>query len=436
MSSSPKLIEVFRQFGDGRWASVGAYVLPRANKPGVFGYHADYDGPPLAPSLDYRSGNRMFPYAAPRNPNIRGEHTDDLHPVFAQALPGRWGELVLASHSAAYARATPAEKLFQLGDWQAGGLRFNASDMDIDNYVETYEALQALQKSIDSFIQRYASEKVCPFALGRGEHRWALANHGGSQPKAAYVDDMGETFVAKFPREILGTYQEARVEASLSEVSRRAGLKTADTTLISNSDNSSILLSRRFDVTESGVLLHSITGISAIADPQNDYRDLVSFVRQHGADPGGDVEEIFGRMVLNRAVNNTDDHLGQWVFLQDEAGKWTLAPNIDVMVTDLDVNGRPVPHKLAMLDDHEPPLTSAWILRSGAAFGIDEARASQIAQRVLAAVMEFPDIARANGVDPVTLRESIEPAMALAAAERAVRALKDAEAQRFAVPSL
>lgn len=436
--STPRAIEIFRQLpeSDGRWVGVGVYLLPHGQKPGVFVYHDDYDGPPLAPSLDHRTGQREFVHSPSGNPNLRGPQADDLHPVFAQALPGQWGELVLASHSAAYARATPAEKLYMLGDWQSGGLRFNASDIDIDHYVETFEALRELQRKIDTFISRYATDKVCPFALGREEHRWALATHGGAQPKAAYLDDMGESYVAKFPREIVGTYQEARVEASLSEVSRRAGLLTADTTLISNADNSSILLSRRFDVDDRGLILHTVSAAAAIPNPQHDYSDLISFVRQNGTNPDRDVEEIFGRMVLNRAVNNTDDHLGQWVFLQDEKGDWSLAPNIDVMVTDLDMNGRASPHKLAMLGDNEPALSAAWMMRAASSFGIEESRASEIAQRVLTAVLEFPQIARDNGVDPQSLRESIEPAMALAAAERALRNLREAEAARTASPGM
>lgn len=434
--STLKAIEVFRQASDGRWVGVGVYMLPRPQKPGVFVYHEDYDGPPLAPSLDYRAGRREFIHHAAVNPNRRGAQADDLHPVFAEALPGLWGQLVLASHSTAYGRATPAEKLYMLGDWQSGGLRFNASDIDIDHYVETFEALQALQRQVDVFISRYASERVCPFALGRDQHRWALATHGGAQPKAAYRDDMGDEYVAKFPREILGTYQEARVEASLAEVSRRAGLSTAECILISNADRSSILLSRRFDVDEKGNLLHTVSASAAIPNPAHDYSDLVNFVHKHGANPARDVEEIFGRMVLNRAVNNTDDHLGQWVFIQKDDGSWDLAPNIDVMVTDLDMNGRPVPHQLAMLGEHEPPLTAAWMLRSASAFGIEESRASQIAQRVLAAVLEFPRIAAENGVDIVALRDTLEPAMALAAAERALRNLREMEAARSASPGM
>lgn len=438
MSTAPRAIEVFRQIpgGDNRWVGVGLYLLPRPQKPGVFVYHEDYDGPPLAASLDYRMGQREFVHAAQGNPNLRGPHADDLHPVFAQALPGQWGELVLASQSAAYARATPAEKLYMLGDWQSGGLRFNASDIDIDHYVETFDALRALQRRVDEFISRYASEKVCPFAMGRDKYKWALANHGGAQPKAAYIDDMGECYVAKFPRDILGTYQEARVEASLCEVSRRAGLNTAETVLVSNADNSSILLSRRFDVDDRSTILHTVSAAAAIENPKNDYSDLVAFARQHSADPDRDVEEIFGRMVLNRAVNNTDDHLGQWVFIQDERGDWSLSPNIDIMVTDLDLSGRPSPHQLAMLGDNEPPLTASWIVRSASSFGIEEARASEIAQRVLSAVLEFPQIARENGVDPQSLAESLEPAMALAAAERALRSLRDAEAARSASPGV
>lgn len=39
------------------------------------------------------------------------------------------------------------------------------------------------------------------------------------------------------------------------------------------------------------------------------YLDLVSFIRQYGAAPKKDLQELWRRIVFNMAVSNTDDHL-------------------------------------------------------------------------------------------------------------------------------
>lgn len=433
--STPRTIEIQRQAPDGEWIVVGEIFLPEAGRLGGFTYDEDYNGPPLCPSLDYRSsGKRTFVHRPTVGPVVSGPHHDDLHPIFAKALPGPWGELVMNSHSPTYTKASPAEKLWMLGDWQSGGLRFHSDGgADYMVFFESQKALQGLQREIDRFIARYANEKICPYPLGQEKYRWALSANGGSQPKAAYLDDDGAQHVVKFPREILGTYQEARVEQSLLEVSRIAGLRTVESELISNADKSSILLTRRFDIhtdarnneSQSHCIPGSVAlGVKSIETV--DYLDLARFLREHGAEPEADIEELFGRMLLNRAVNNTDDHIDQWVFEQDvHTGRFRLTPNFDVLVTDLEPDGAETPHSMAMMGDKSPALSAAWIQRAGQAFGIEETRASAIAIRVLEAVQQFPDIARANGVTPSVVMTELEPAMRLAAAQRAVDHLRD-----------
>lgn len=428
--SDERTIDVLRQAENGDWIVVGTWVMPKPGRPGAFVYDDEYEGPPLCPQFDHRGGERIFTHHPTANPNVRGASVDDLPHVLAQCLPGRWGDLVLASHSPTWTRSSPAERLWQLGDWRAGGLRLQASGMDFEVYFETQGALQALQRRVDEFIQRFASERVCPFALGRPEHRWALSSYGGDQPKAAYRDlHTEEEFVVKFPREVIGTYQEARVEEALLRVAREAGLPTVESTLVSNADNTSFLMTRRFDLDDRGHAVHVIPGSTALgAGAQSrvfDYEEVARFLSSHSADPERDVEALFGRMVLNRAANNTDDHLDQFVFLQDpESGKFRLAPTFDVLVTELDAHGNAGQHAMAMCGDREPALTASWIKQAGARFGIDEHRAVAIAADVLEAVQRFPAIAAECGVRPESLQNDLTPAMALEAAARVAAQLR------------
>jgi hypothetical protein len=108
-----KFVQVQIQSPSGEWVRVGMIALPTSASPGGFAYAEDYKGPPLCPDLDRANngGRAFFPVRNP-NPNLRGRYAHDLHPLFAEALPGPWGEHVMASHSASYGRASPGEKLW------------------------------------------------------------------------------------------------------------------------------------------------------------------------------------------------------------------------------------------------------------------------------------------------------------------------------------
>ena len=57
--------------------------------------------------------------------------------------------------------------------------------------------------------------------------------------------------------------------------------------------------------------------------------DLVSFIKQYGAAPKKDLQELWRRIVFNMAVSNTDDHLRNHGFLLLKEG-WRLSPVFDV----------------------------------------------------------------------------------------------------------
>jgi len=67
----------------------------------------------------------------------------------------------------------------------------------------------------------------------------------------------------------------------------------------------------------------------ADASDGSSYLDLVSLIRQYGAAPKKDLEELWKRIVLNMAVSNTDDHLRNHGFILTNEG-WILSPLYDV----------------------------------------------------------------------------------------------------------
>ncbi|MBR7147968.1 MAG: HipA domain-containing protein, partial [Firmicutes bacterium] len=84
---------------------------------------------------------------------------------------------------------------------------------------------------------------------------------------------------------------------------------------------------RRIHFASAMTLLGKNDGASA-ADGSG-YLDMVSLIKQYGATPKKDLEELWKRIVFHMAVSNTDDHLRNHGFLLTKEG-WKLSPLYDV----------------------------------------------------------------------------------------------------------
>ncbi len=263
-----RYITVQRQSAVGAWLDVGHILIPEGDLPGGFRYADAYQGPPLAPELDYRSHGgvdpRFFPITTNGLLHLRAPDRPDLHGVFQEALPGRWGENVMVSHVPSYGKSTPAEKLWMLGDRLAGGLRFEAGGGSCsEKWIDGEEALVALRRQVNAFVEKLA-QRVRPAPLGDKNQRWALTSNGGQTPKCAFKRG-GVEYVAKFSTTFLGTIETTRVERGMADISHMAGLDTAEATLIEIEDGDAVLLSRRFDVDDKGTRV-LITGRFLVID--------------------------------------------------------------------------------------------------------------------------------------------------------------------------
>ena len=70
------------------------------------------------------------------------------------------------------------------------------------------------------------------------------------------------------------------------------------------------------------------------ADPGNageqSYTELVDALRQHGARPAADIEELWRRIIFSILITNVDDHLLNHGFLHVARGQWRLSQAFDI----------------------------------------------------------------------------------------------------------
>ncbi len=265
--------------------------------------------------------------------------------VFADSCPDRWGRLLMKRREAVLAkrenrkprRLTDIDFLLGVYDeTRMGALRFAVSEdgVFVANDKElatppwtTLRELEAasleFEKNEDGMDEKWLRQLLAPGS-----------SLGGARPKASVVAPDGSLWIAKFPSkqddENVGAW-----EMVVHDLAVLCGLYVPEAKLENFSKIGSTFLTKRFDrkgrqrihFASAMTLLGKTDG--ADATDGSGYLEIASFIRQYGATPKKDLQELWRRIVFNMAVSNTDDHLRNHGFLLSGEG-WTLSPMYDV----------------------------------------------------------------------------------------------------------
>jgi len=149
------------------------------------------------------------------------------------------------------------------------------------------------------------------------------------------LNDGGRKLIAKFSS-FTDTYPVVRGEFLAMELARRVGLDVASVEL-AEVEGKDVLLVKRFDrdLTEGGeqrrMMVSALTmlELDEMQGRYASYSDLAQIVRARFSEPRATLRELFGRIVFNVLVGNTDDHA------RNHAGFWngevlTLTPAYDI----------------------------------------------------------------------------------------------------------
>lgn len=241
---------------------------------------------------------------------------------------------------------------------------------------------------------------------------------GGARPKAVVVDEHGGEWIAKFPRSI-DTYSRQRNEWANLEMARTLGMRVPMTRLVELTGGDCVLLIKRFDRDATGLhRQHYLSAVSLISPPADfdkrqmdtpygasifSYARIADTIRAISAHPVHDTAELFGRMILNIVLHNTDDHLKNTGFLMEpDSFKYRLSPLFDVVTQEGNQK-----HMLHMGPGIEHPRPSAngrignlENARAGAShWGLKDRVADELIQQVCGVVAQHRDFYRAAGMN-------------------------------------
>jgi serine/threonine-protein kinase HipA len=360
---------------------------------------ADADGFPVDPLLPMVAGPQF--HAKTRDGSV-------FHSAIADTEPDGWGKRVIHRDHAKRREEARREgqrvEARRLNDMdfllavddvsRIGALRFQDEEGTFQRAGEEgrrtapplieLRHLLAASRAVESHTETAAD---LAYLRGRG------TSVGGLRPKCTVVDEAGSLMIGKFPS-IRDERPVTKGEVLALRLAASAGITAATASLV-DSDGLPVALIRRFDRPDEGGRLMYVSAATMLgvdpSDPgEHSYTEIVDALRQHGASPRADIEELWRRIAFSILITNVDDHILNHGFLHVARGQWRLSPAFDI---------NPFPERVRELktwiSEETGPAASIDALMSAIAyFGITATRAKEILRQVETAVAGWQQAAR------------------------------------------
>ena len=276
----------------------------------------------------------------------------DVFGCFSDALPDRWGRLLLNRREQILAteekrpvsRLSSFDYLMGIDDFsRMGGFRFKEKqDGAFINCEQSLRIppLTSIKALVAASMEIEKSEEWNRLP----EKKWLLqlvhpgTSLGGARPKAGVTNEEGRLCIAKFPSRN-DDYDVGLWEHLSHLLAKEAGVIAAETSVIDTGGKHHALLSKRFDRTAEGRRKHFASAMTLLgltdgcdAKTGNGYLDIVDFILQNCCDVEKNLRQLYRRVAFNIAIGNSDDHFRNHGFLLTPRG-WTLSPAYDMNPT-------------------------------------------------------------------------------------------------------
>ena len=334
----------------------------------------------------------------------------DIFGCFGDALPDRWGRLLLNRREQIRAQEekrpvrtlSSYDYLLGIDDYsRMGGFRFKESpDGEFINCDATLRIppLTDIQVLVAASMEVEKSEErnLLP------DKKWLLqlvhpgTSLGGARPKAGVLNEEGELCVAKFPSRN-DEYDIGLWEHLSHLLAKEAGVEAAETRAITVGEKYHTLLSKRFDRTTDGHRRHFASAMTLLgltdgcnAQTGNGYLDIVDFILQHCCNVEANLRQLYRRVAFSIAIGNSDDHFRNHGFLLTPKG-WTLSPAYDLNPTFND-------HQSLLINATTNRSDLQLLLASSEEYMIGKEEATHIIEEVKDGVSQWRSMATRLGI--------------------------------------
>ena len=334
----------------------------------------------------------------------------DIFGCFSDALPDRWGRLLLNRREQILANEEkrPVRKLSSfdylmgIDDFsRMGGFRFkenpNGEFINCDSHLRI-PPLTDIRALVAACMEIEKSEELNQLP----EKKWLQqlvhpgTSLGGARPKAGVMNGDGQLSIAKFPSRN-DDYDVALWEHHSHLLAKEAGVIAAQTSVIETGERYHALLSKRFDRTVDGRRKHFASAMTLLgltdgcdAKTGNGYLDIVDFILQNCCDVEDNLRQLYRRVAFNIAIGNSDDHFRNHGFLLTPCG-WTLSPAYDMNPTLND-------YQALLINSTTNQADLQVLLDSSEEYMIGKEEAQRIIDEVKASVKQWKPIATRLGI--------------------------------------
>lgn len=218
--------------------------------------------------------------------------------------------------------------LLESGSDRIGALDFQTSPTD-------YVARDARVAELEDLIAAAERvEKGVPLTPDLEQALFHGSSLGGARPKAMIVEPSTK-YIAKFSAQT-DVFNLVKSEYIAMRLAERVGLNVAPVRLVKAAGRD-VLLIARFDRTrvaagwtrKAMVSALTLFGLDEMMARYASYEELCSIIRHRFTDPIATLHELFGRLVFNILVGNTDDHARNHAAFWDGTSL-TLTPAYDI----------------------------------------------------------------------------------------------------------
>jgi len=311
-----------------------------------------------------------------------------LFGAIGDSAPDRWGRTILqrAARLAVKEKGQPVRHLREI-DYllsvndkaRQGALRFSTQEggdflvADASGGIPPRLDLPKLLNAADAINAGGGAAEELKILLAPGS---AL---GGARPKASIRNQNSQLLLAKFPRKD-DSYDEVTWEAVTLSLARKAGIRIPQISLVKVLNRQVLLLARFDRIGPTRIpFLSGMSMLGALDHENRSYLELVDALRQSGARPKRDIQELWRRIVFTVLVTNVDDHMRNHGFLYQGTNGWILSPAYDINPVPADIAPRTLRNSID-LDDNSATIENA--LNVHAYFGLAVSEAKRIIKEV------------------------------------------------------
>ena len=392
---------------------------------GVFQYTPEFaeSGIEVAPLV---MPLRAAPYEFP---TLSNDTFHGLPGMLADSLPDKFGNTLINAWLAGQGRTpasfTPVERLCYTGTRGIGALEFRPVIRDAPTARRKIEISALVDLANRALDDRVALTGNIEDILRVG------TSAGGARAKAvlAWNEETNEFrsgqapaekgfahWIMKFDgvsdnkdKELADPKGFGRIEYAYYLMAEEAGIKMNECRLHEEGGRAHFL-TKRFDRLDDGDKLH-MQSLGAMMHYDfnqagaHSYEQAILTIKSLGL-PIEDVEQQFVRALFNIIARNQDDHVKNIAFLMDRSGRWRLSPAFDVAYSYNPSGDWTARHQMS-LNNKRKDFDRDDLLSFAKVCGIKKMRASQLLDKITAAVALWSRFATAGGVPEVD-RQRIE----------------------------